>query len=309
MNRLDASSRWSIILVVTVAVVGACLWTWSFAFARPYVAAFGAALAALLAPLPGFITPETRGKWIFAVVLAGTVGLGAWYSANDIEAERDDAVRRRAEFELKTHDLTQQLVFQRESFQELVNDLKNNQPSKFLLNAAQSLHVLYGERRFDHVLDLSGVVAAFDPENGHALYYQGEAYRSLGSRTDMRGAFQKYLAVADGHAEATKGSAHDCYERAQGYCGERTAWVNHLMANDYYRNSLGAQSSGSSDLSTSLRYERAVLAIRSRGFYGDQSVQSSCSVLRKIAESSGSSNKDRHTAETLSGSGSGKGPC
>jgi hypothetical protein len=52
----------------------------------------------------------------------------------------------------------------------------------------------------------------------------------------MREHFFRYLATEPGLALSDRdGDAAACYRREKGYCAERTAWINHLMAIDYYQ--------------------------------------------------------------------------
>jgi hypothetical protein len=134
-------------------------------------------------------------------------------------------------------------------------------------------------------LDLADVLATLDEENGHVLYYRGEVNRVLKDRIAMRGYLWNYLQGADHHnAEAFDGDAAKCYSRTSGYCKERTAWVNHLIANDYYDE---AQGLGDGKTVTSLRgalkYEKYNLGIRPSGFERIGSIESSCDLLHGIA--------------------------
>lgn len=96
------------------------------------------------------------------------------------------------------------------------------------------------------------------PENGHALYFSGEIKRirdtnhftskscikmPLPNNFDLNeyhDDFNKYLNIA-ATINTTKiegvGSSI-CYERVNGYCLERIAWINHLLANDFYEEAM-----------------------------------------------------------------------
>ncbi len=95
---------------------------------------------------------------------------------------------------------------------------------------------------------------ALDPDNGHALYYQGELIRlmrqdlftpqgCIQSKTAAAQAdlspyendFYRYLDnVRDLPAGETGGDSGVtiCYSRPRGYCPQRTAWIEHLLAID-----------------------------------------------------------------------------
>lgn len=50
----------------------------------------------------------------------------------------------------------------------------------------------------------------------------------------MRSVFYRYLDQAERTSESNTGNAESCYERESGYCAERTGWIAHIMANDFY---------------------------------------------------------------------------
>jgi hypothetical protein len=101
---------------------------------------------------------------------------------------------------------------------------------------------------------------AFDPRNGHGLYYAGEVKRiknpSLftskacviaqglaNSHTSLdayENDFMRYLDIERSLMPSEAGGddyAETCYARLSGYCEQRTAWINHLLANDLYEKS------------------------------------------------------------------------
>lgn len=112
-------------------------------------------------------------------------------------------------------------------------------------STARTMRERFGHQDFDCIDGLAEVLLQDDQENGHGLYFSGEVQRVRASQdpshTDfhrglMRERFQRYidtehdlpLSERDGYGAA-------CYLREKGYCAERTAYINHLMAIDYYR--------------------------------------------------------------------------
>ncbi len=104
-----------------------------------------------------------------------------------------------------------------------------------------------------------------DPKNGHALYYRGEMRRIMDSayftpksclkmplavNSEVPDAYhndfhkyldnEKYLSENDKGGDAGSGL---CYKRTKGYCPQRTAWINHLLACDSYAEAMAAQDS------------------------------------------------------------------
>ena len=277
LKNLLIPSQWLMLLGFLLVTASSIMLWRHFHDLHPYIAGAGAALAAFLPSVYVFLTPETRGKWILSVGFACLIGLGVWYSSYLLEEEKDSLAREKLQ-------MSARLQMQRQNFAASLGKLPATDRSNYIIITAKSFKDLYAQHEFENLLDLTGVLVAAEPENGHALYYQGEAQRSLQLRTDMRGSFQKYLQGAEHDPDSLVGDAHECYLRAGGYCGERTAWINHLMANDYYDQAqTNPGDAGLDSLSTALNYERHVLEIRPHGFYHLQSVKSSCELMQGIA--------------------------
>jgi hypothetical protein len=77
-----------------------------------------------------------------------------------------------------------------------------------------------------------------DAHDGFALYYLGEVERLLGHRDLMREYFHAYLNTAPAPGTALPG------RRGPGYFDERSAWVNHLLANDFLCEALETNNAG-----------------------------------------------------------------
>lgn len=116
----------------------------------------------------------------------------------------------------------------------------------------------------------------FDRDNGHALYYEGEIRRWVYkndrlSEEFMRShmSYRRYLQISDTlKPEERDGTAEACYNRSRGYCAERTAWIFHQMANDFYR--LGLKETQLRDkreyYQQALKHAKNCLEIREQGF-------------------------------------------
>jgi hypothetical protein len=120
----------------------------------------------------------------------------------------------------------------------------------------------------DNVVDFSRAEEAvaslqrIDQGIGHIWYYQGEIKRLKSptlftpkscmksvpvgpdSTTDFyHNDFYRYLELADGlpagAIDRGLGSTV-CYEKSDGYCVQRIAWVHHLLANDFYQEAVGS---------------------------------------------------------------------
>jgi hypothetical protein len=76
-----------------------------------------------------------------------------------------------------------------------------------------------------------------DRNNGHALYFQAEIKLKEGAEETARHFFYRYIEAEEGVGEAAKGgtSAEICYDRAHGFCRQRTAWVHHQLSASLFR--------------------------------------------------------------------------
>jgi hypothetical protein len=99
------------------------------------------------------------------------------------------------------------------------------------------------QEQFECVSNLANVLLEQDSKNGHGLYFQGEAWRfkagndpkeSALYRDRVREFFLRYIANERLLPQNERdGDGNSCYDREKGYCKERTAWINHLMAVEY----------------------------------------------------------------------------
>jgi hypothetical protein len=135
--------------------------------------------------------------------------------------------------------------------------------SVVIKSTARTMREKFNIQEFECVSGLATVLLEQDQGNGHGLYFKGETWRVKATadprhfelcRELMRDHFFKYLANEPNFPLSERdGDGRACYERESGYCTERTAWIYHLMAIDFYR-----LAEGSTDKRTKLeRLERA----------------------------------------------------
>ncbi len=127
----------------------------------------------------------------------------------------------------------------------LKSQLLGSDRAGVIIRAGQTIREQFRTQRFDCVASVATVLLQVDEYNGHGLYFTGEVWRvkarqdpahSDFSRERMREHFFRYLAHEPRlPSNERDGKAEDCYKREKGYCGERTAWINHIMATDYYQ--------------------------------------------------------------------------
>jgi hypothetical protein len=275
VHRERSKALWAVVGSL-VLILGTSALLWRFEALRPYIAAFAAALAAFLAPIPGLLTPETRGKWLFTVGVAAAIGLGTWYSSEIL-------ARENRQLQKEGDELKRRFQLEQDYFKISIKRLRAEDKEIFLIDAGKRLNEFYVQHRFQPTLDLVSVMTDIDTANGHALYFAGEQYRGVRNQTDMRGAFQHYLAIAKHNPEASIGEIKACGTRASGYCGERTAWIKHLMARDFYGEAIKFSGDRQfASLRTAFDYEQTSLDICPSGFDRDGTLESSAEILRGI---------------------------
>ena len=127
--------------------------------------------------------------------------------------------------------------------------------------------------KFGRVMLLTGILSHLDNGNGHALYFSGEVKRAQGKTVEAHKDFYRYFEVLaasqliEDYGET--GSEH-CYTLPRGFCRQRSGWIRHMLADDFYR--LG-QSGGDaqerlSRYETALRHAEAALRDYTSGFDG-----------------------------------------
>ena len=268
-------------LVGVVLIFALCVVLWDVAWLRPYLAAGGAGLAAFLGPIPGIISPEARSKWLASIVIAAAITVGTWMATRDISDRLAFAEQARVQ-----HD-----DFMRAALAKLGPEAR---PALFTA-AARPLWSLYKQKE-DYVAlrDMALMLLEVERENGHALYFAGQAYWQLGDTDDMFRMFQHYVSVAADEPEAQSGDANECYLRASGFCAERLGWVSHLLA-DAHLTQAQAQTEPDetgATLALVVTQETRALELKKWGadhhnpgfdFDKKSGARSSCSILQTVA--------------------------
>lgn len=128
----------------------------------------------------------------------------------------------------------------------------------------------------------ANAILELDPTNGTGFYYMGEIERlsnpglftekscpiaagvkaQRGELDAYEADFYHYLDVEASRPESAQGgkeSSDPCYTSPAGYCPQRTAWIDHLLANDLYQESLIADNKGAEadELGRALKYAQS----------------------------------------------------
>jgi len=168
-------------------------------------------------------------KWVLLGVGLGSFCIVAatWHTIQLVHEKRD---------------LEGKLAGQAAFIKQYIELLPAAQRPKVMLEFANVLRQEYGQRQYERIYQATELLGRIYPDNGHLAYYQGEIWRIRKNSPEMRKSFLRYLQMEGGQPEqARSGDGEACYNlRPEGFCGERTAWVCHLMAGEYYDQAIHA---------------------------------------------------------------------
>lgn len=215
---------WSLITILVVtAILVVCIALWDVVWLRPILATAGAGLAAFLGPIPGIISPETRSKWLVTIFVSGLIAAATWFATKDLELQLRESEQTRLSLDAR-------VTAQKDALASIVGGLTTETQDQVFVESARLLKSLQQGHKYQLVLDLSLPLLKMRPDNGTALAFAGYAYRSLGQTEEAKKKFENYVAVAEGVLDAKDGAQQECYKRVDGFCAERTGWIEHRLA-------------------------------------------------------------------------------
>ena len=286
-ERLKSLFRRRVTIAILVAIVAVCfslLW-YFIAPLRPYLVPIGTALGALFAAIPGLVTEDTRGRWIPAILGSVVVGLVTWYTTLNLETklEQKQGDLETTQKELKTVERRYQTL--EHDVRNIVLALPEEERQAVILQASRALAYAYRtdvlekqrpeDRTYEQVDDLVKFMLSIDRSNGHALYYAGQAKRARKMKDVYQDDWFRYLEAenslpADSEERSGSTSISACEKNPRGYCRQRTAWIQHLLANDYFEDGRKAadQKKKRDGYQIALKYARATLTNFPGGFRG-----------------------------------------
>ena len=138
---------------------------------------------------------------------------------------------------------------------------------------------------FAHVRRLIARIERLDPGNGHVIYYKGFILRWRDQRPASHSTLFWYLDRAKDpslHMPGDNGETRFCFENWQGYCKERQAFIQHVLALDFER-----AAKEESDPAVALGRLKAALgrAEEAIGLYGEFNAPGQGMPTRTLAES------------------------
>jgi len=229
----------AVLLALTLGIL--FLWQrteWQSALSA-VIAGLGATLGSAVALLEG---RQVRARLL--LVLAGGIFTAwfAYYSTSDLAEQ------------LRTK--SERLDFLRADLLDYLKPLPAPEIQPVLKAAGEKLRTRFNEviarkppfnrSDFDASRDLIELISKLDDNNGHVHYFLGEIDRGLGDVAGGDQQFYAYLAAEHGRTRQGALGYPPC-DTPEGYCRERTAWIFHLLANDFYKDGLKLEEANNPD--------------------------------------------------------------
>jgi len=241
-------------ITIVGLLIGASVltWAWQHEELRPLLSAIAGGLSVVLAAIAGFIETkaEPSARWIL-VAAAGIFAVWfSWYTTDDLT----DQLKAKTEIA----DLQQQRIqLLRDDIVDYVKPLPTDEYRRILtvagfdklrsrFNDAITKHSPpFRSLDFEPSRDIIYIINRLEGENknGHALYLTGEIERILKHPDRGSQRFYTYLEIENNRTRDGVAGATPC-RTPEGFCRERTAYIFHLLANNFYQDGLALKAVG-----------------------------------------------------------------
>jgi hypothetical protein len=268
----------SVAIPALLLIAFAFFWAWDREEWRPFVSAAAGGLAALLAALTRLLKDdEAAAKWILTIGAVAFSAAFSWYTTTTLTnklAEQTEIARH----------LEARLQLLKDDAVDYAQQLPKEDTPRILTAAGAKLRDRFNAvigrkppfhvRDFDPSEDLIYIIKKLDPYNGHALYLSGEIERSIGGLSKGRQRFYEYLEQEKGRTRNGEVGITAC-RNPEGFCRERTAWIFHLLALDFYQYGKNLKSTGhpaieyQAAFSTALKHACSAIAYFPPNGFGD----------------------------------------
>lgn len=227
----------SVAILCLLAAAFAFFWAWQHEEWQAFVSATAGGLAALLAALTRLLKDEdTPAKWVLTIGAIAFSAAFSWYTTttltNKLAEQADIARQREARVQLLKDDIVEYVrPLSKEELARVLTEGGAKLRARF--NVAVGRKPPFRDRDFEASEDIIYVLQKLDRTNGHAIYISGEIERMLGGLSKGRQRFYEYLELEGDRTRSGEIGVTAC-RNAEGFCRERTAWIFHLLANDFY---------------------------------------------------------------------------
>jgi hypothetical protein len=238
-----------ILLVLTFGIL--FLWQrteWQSALSA-VIAGLGATLGSAVALLEG---RQTKARLL--LVLAGGIFTAwfAYYSTSDLAEQLRTKSERLDFFRADLLDYLKPLPVP--EIQPVLKEAGEKLRTRFNEEIARKLP--FSRSDFDASRDLIELISKLDDNNGHVHYFLRKIDRGLGDVAGGDQQFYAYLTAEHGRTRQGALGYPPC-DTPEGYCRERTAWIFHVLANDFYEDGIRLEQANNPDASA--RFSTALL--------------------------------------------------
>ena len=118
-----------------------------------------------------------------------------------------------------------------------VGALSKEEQDAVISKTASMMRGYFKNGDYSRTEEVRKLLSALNADSGYAYYFEGEVKRKTGHREQSHLPFEKYLAhekTLPAEVSKTGPEIKECSKDALGYCQQRTAWICHLLANDYF---------------------------------------------------------------------------
>jgi hypothetical protein len=221
------------------------LWMWQTKDWQAYVGAAAGGLGAILGASAGLFKEGEKARWILAIAGGVFTAWVTWYTVSDLshdlkeKTELADILSGR----LVTAKLDSAYYLKLVPQQDLAPVLTEvGWRTRTRFNAAIAKRP-FRQNDFETTRDGLDLLESLDDDNAQAHYFRGLIARAFGDPAKGRQQFYEYLnkeaRVQPSTREGPLGP--DPCKTPAGVCRERTAWVFHLLANDFRTDALNRE--------------------------------------------------------------------
>jgi hypothetical protein len=254
MKRLLAS-YWQIVVALMAVLVFVLLfsWVWEFERLRPYAAAAGTAVGAVALASAPFL-PQ---RYLWAFLLCGGIctAWGAWFTTVDMTKKSEELAKKDADLTTLRQEVSKRnyrVQMLQDYFLELAAHLPDAGKAEVLTRGGAVANQRFQDALSqlspfsdEAVRDVTDLLTKLDRNNGHGLYFSGEIDWHRRRADHGQTQFYAYLEEEQRLAPQFRGDTSMAACRGpKGYCQQRTAWINHLLANDFYKQALKEEEAG-----------------------------------------------------------------
>ena len=236
----------SLLLLVLVGLL--FVWMWQTKDWQAYVGAAAGGFGAMLGASAGLFREGERARWILAIAGGVFTAWVTWYTVSDLghelkeKTETADLLAKRLDTTKKDSAFYLKLIPQGD-LAPVLTEAGWRIRTRF--NAAIAKRP-FQQNDFETTKDGLELMESLDSDNAQTYYFRGLIARAFGDPAKGRQNFYAYLNKEGRTLPSTRGGTlgPDPCKSPEGICRERTAWVFHLLASDFFTEGSNKEKAG-----------------------------------------------------------------